>query len=98
MQSKKFSTCATTSYVHFSQNFTLPWTRILVSFRNLTSESPSFPKAKVPRYPITKVPAAPSLPAVRSEAQGRVGVVADVVEAEESFAESIGCGLILLDR
>ena len=40
-----------------------------MSFRNLTSESPSFPKAKVPRYPMTMVPAAPVNP-VRSEAQG----------------------------
>ena len=40
-----------------------------MSFRNLTSESPSFPKAKVPLYPMTMVPAAPVNP-VRSEAQG----------------------------
>ena len=46
---------------------------------------------------MTKVPAAPSLPAVRSEAHGRVGVVAEVVEVEEILAERIGCGLILLD-
>ena len=57
-----------------------------VNLRNLTSERPSFPKAKVPRYPITIVPAAPNAP-VKSEAHGlgEVGVVAvaEVVEAVE---------------
>ena len=31
-------------------------------------------------------------------AQGRVGVVAELVEVEEILAERIGCGLILLVR
>ena len=57
------------SKMNKKKRFTFPWTRILVSFLNLTSESPSFPKAKVPRYPMTMVPAAPDSP-VRSEAHG----------------------------
>ena len=69
-----------------------------MSFLNLTSESPSFPNANVPLYPMTMVPAAPSNP-VKSVAhglRGEVGVVAETEEADDLFSVNLGWGLWLL--
>ena len=60
----------------------------------MTSESPSFPKANVPRYPMTIVPAAPDNPE-RSEADGlgEVGERWEVTGNENRF-DNFGCGFI----